>query len=148
MATLEERFWPKVDKSGDCWLWTASKRNGYGQLGLWKEGRVEYAHRIAYELLVGPIPDGLVIDHLCRVRHCVNPAHMELVTRGENVRRGEGQGGRFYKPKTHCIHGHPLSGKNLYVDPTGKRVCRACRREVDRRRNVRRRSGTDPVAGA
>ena len=85
-----ERFWEKVDKAGqdECWLWTANKTapNGHGRF-LGPGGQV-MAHRFAYELLVGPIPEGLVIDHLCRVRLCVNPAHLEPVTAEENIRRG------------------------------------------------------------
>ncbi len=88
--TREERFWAKVDRSGPggCWLWTASTREGYGYFGLGRrdEGMVD-AHRFAYELLVGPIPAGLEIDHLCRVRRCVNPPHLEAVTSAENKRR-------------------------------------------------------------
>ena len=78
-ATPEERFWAKVDKTDDCWLWTANRTNaGYGHF--WLDRRMVLAHRFAYELLIGPIPDGLTLDHLCRVRACVNPAHLEAVT--------------------------------------------------------------------
>src|SRR6266496_2265386 len=91
---LVTRFWAKVDRSGGsraCWLWTGKTgRDGYGRIGLGGRGalvRVR-AHRFAYELLIGPIPDGLQIDHLCRVRHCVNPAHLEPVTQRENILRG------------------------------------------------------------
>jgi hypothetical protein len=90
---LAERFWEKVDKSapGGCWLWTAAtKSHGYGFVAIAKvEGRsiLRQAHRVAYELTHGPIPDGLEIDHLCRVRNCVNPAHLEAVTHSENCRR-------------------------------------------------------------
>lgn len=83
------RFWDKVDKDGHdgCWLWTdATSWNGYGRF--YTGSRVMSAHRLSYELAVGPIPDGLQIDHLCRVRACVNPAHLEPVTLAENIRRG------------------------------------------------------------
>lgn len=85
---IEARFWAKVDKTETCWLWTAAirRRSGYGVFS--HQARTMLAHRFAYELLVGPIPDGLVIDHLCRVRHCVNPDHLEPVTQRENLRRG------------------------------------------------------------
>lgn len=94
----EGRFWSKVDKAGPlpkwapflgpCWLWTGHlDRYGYANFGLGKHRMVK-VHRFAYELLVGPIPEGLEIDHLCRVRHCVNPAHMEPVTHAENMARG------------------------------------------------------------
>jgi hypothetical protein len=82
-----DRFWEKVDKSGECWLWQAGKCAGYGRFFV-PGSRPVPAHRWAYEALVGPIPDGLVIDHLCRNPACVNPAHMEPVTIVENVRRG------------------------------------------------------------
>lgn len=86
-----ERFWEKVDRRGpaDCWLWTATRtaKDGHGRFYP-ITGKGVLAHRFAYELLVGPIPDGLVIDHLCRVRLCVNPAHLEPVTAEENTRRG------------------------------------------------------------
>lgn len=94
--TPVERFWSKVDKSGDCWLWTAAVNpNGYAQFS--PNRRRVYAHRYAYELACGPIPNDLTVDHLCRVRHCVNPAHLEVVTRGENTRRGQTP-----RPCIHC----------------------------------------------
>ena len=85
---MDRLFWPKVEVTGACWLWTAScSRNGYGQ---WNDGtgRMVTAHRQAYETLVGLVPVGLDLDHLCRVRQCVNPDHLEPVTRLENLRRG------------------------------------------------------------
>ena len=85
MKTIEERFWDKVDKSGECWIWTASVRGpGYGQctIGHKKQG---YAHRYSYTLAYGPIPDGHEIDHTCHVRLCVNPDHLRAVTRKQNM---------------------------------------------------------------
>lgn len=92
---LEERFWEKVEKMAPdgCWFWLASTRNGYGQIGQWSKGTIDYAHRVAYEMLVGPIPAGLVLDHICRNPSCVNPAHLEPVTQAENLRRGAGRPG-------------------------------------------------------
>ena len=80
-----DRFWAKVDKGIFCWDWLGGKSNGYGRF--WVEGRLVQAHRWAYETMVGPIPEGLTLDHLCRVRYCVNPSHLEPVTLGENIRR-------------------------------------------------------------
>lgn len=128
-----ERFWARVDKDGPggCWLWTGHRTSGgYGGVAL--SGRSLRAHRVAYELLVGPIPEGLQLDHLCRVRLCVNPDHLEPVTQTENVRRGFGVGGINYR-KTHCPQGHPLSGENLIYRTAGTghlgRTCRICRAE-------------------
>lgn len=87
----EDRFWAKVQKTETCWLWTAAKNGpGYGQFGLGtREDGLVFAHRFAYELVVGPIPEGLVIDHLCRTPACVRPDHLEPVTMRENMRRGD-----------------------------------------------------------
>lgn len=119
-----------VDEATDCWVWikTIKSDSGYGVLHV--DNRIVYAHRHYYEQHVGPIPEGLVIDHLCRRRSCVNPAHLEPVTSGENVLRGEGASARSAR-KTHCKYGHPLSGENLYTHK-GKRHCRACGRRRSR----------------
>ena len=120
-----QRFWEKVDKSESCWLWTGGLvKGGYGQYNL--EGRCRQAHRLAYELAVGPIPDGLVIDHLCKNPRCVNPEHLEPVTRGENVLRGVGPTAENAR-KSECKRGHPLTPENLAPSKQGWRVCRACR---------------------
>jgi len=127
--TLEARFISKVsfpESSEGCWEWIGSKNHkGYGQFQ-WKY-RNYRAHRIAFELLVSPIEEGMVIDHLCRNRSCVNPWHMEPVTNKENIMRGEGHGSRNAR-KTHCPQGHPYSGWNLIVRiGHGSRECRTCR---------------------
>ena len=127
---LPERFWAKVspEPNTGCFLWAgAVDRKGYGQYraGSRRDGtrRTVRAHRLAYEELVGPIPEGLQIDHLCRVRCCVNPAHLEPVTNRENVRRGDL--GTKNTAKTHCPAGHPYDEANTRRS-AGKRRCRAC----------------------
>lgn len=127
MMTIQERFWPKVDKTDTCWLWTSTTTpNGYGQIS--RGGRnagMAYAHRVAYELLVGPIPEGLTIDHLCRVRNCVNPAHLEAVDHRTNVLRSESWTA-INARKTECPHGHPYDDTNTVIGTKGERRCRTC----------------------
>ena len=120
--TVAERFWEKVDATGVCWEWTASRnqRWSYGQFRL--NERTCRAHRVAYELLVGPIPEGLDLDHLCRNRACVNPDRLEPVTRAENLRRSP----ITTHNRTHCPHGHPYSPENTHRDRHGMRFCKAC----------------------
>jgi hypothetical protein len=113
LPNREEVFWSKVNKTETCWLWTDALQSGYGMSSI-APGLAIPAHRYAYQLLIGPIPEGLTLDHLCRVRNCVNPAHLEPVTRGENVLRGVGFAGVNAR-KTHCIHGHPFDEENTYL---------------------------------
>ena len=122
-----ERFWAKVDKSNltGCWLWTAYRNKlGYGQF--YDGVRLVPAHRFSYELVNGPLEPGKVSDHLCRNPGCVNPDHVEPVTRGENVLRGYSLSA-LNSRKTHCSKGHALSRDNLYVTPSGNRQCKTCR---------------------
>lgn len=128
VGDFNRRFWSKVS-GGDfteCWLWTASLNDsGYGQFAV--DGRPLRAHRVAYELMIAPIPDGLQLDHLCRVRACVNPWHLEPVTNEVNTERGEFRSTRPLT-KTHCRHGHEFTDDNTRIDPQGYRRCRTCER--------------------
>lgn len=127
-AAVISRFWRKVDRGvpGGCWLWT-DKGNGYGYGRLRVDGRNILAHRFSYELHVGPIPPGLELDHLCRVRACVRPDHLEAVTHAENVRRGTWPSA-LNAVKTHCKSGHEFNDQNTYIRPDGYRDCRVCDR--------------------
>jgi len=123
------RFWSKVNKTDTCWLWTGGVDNkGYAGLSF---GDVRVlAHRLAWVDANGPVPDGLQLDHLCRVRHCVNPAHLEPVTPGENVRRGDAGAwlAEWWRVQPTCRRGHPWTGENTRVTSRGYRLCRACSR--------------------
>jgi hypothetical protein len=127
-ATLDQALWSRVEKTDGCWLWGGAKSFGYGQLTFRRKGYK--AHRLAYELLVGPIPDGLQIDHLCRVRNCVNPEHLEPVTQLENQRRTQPYRNRWvpFEPGRTCRKGHPWTRENVLVWVGGKRGCRTCKR--------------------
>ncbi|WP_083543622.1 HNH endonuclease signature motif containing protein [Rhodococcus sp. 2G] len=123
ISTVEDRFFDKLSESSTgCWRWIARRdRDGYGQFRV--NRRTVVAHRWAYEFLVGEIPEGLVLDHLCRERSCVNPFHLDPVTVAENVRRAQ-------RPDllTHCANRHPWTPESLYLSPGGGRVCRLCKR--------------------
>jgi hypothetical protein len=126
-TSSEERFWSHVQKTSDCWNWTASVcTSGYGQFTY--KGRNRLAHRLAYELIRGDIPNGLTIDHLCRNRRCVNPSHLEAVPIGINVKRGT----NFIavnSRKTHCVNGHSFTKSNTYryhYASGWRRSCRTC----------------------
>jgi hypothetical protein len=125
-----DRFWEKVDASGDCWEWTANRHSqGYGKFNL--QGKTVMAHRVAWELLVGPIPEGLTIDHLCRNEPCVNPDHLEPVTMQANLLRGSNFVAQNAR-KTECLLGHPLVGDNVFVAGRNARFCRTCHRRRSR----------------
>ncbi len=129
MTDLDERFWERVGsfEPEGCWPWKGFVNDrGYGSLTI--NGRSYKAHRLSYEWANGPIPEGLQIDHLCRVRHCVNPGHMEAVTQATNIRRGVSPTAKNAR-KTHCPQGHHYDEENTYVKPSGYRICRICKRE-------------------
>lgn len=129
-----------IDPVRGCWLWQRGKNAaGYGYFGA--SGRNHRAHRWAYEQHIGPIPDGLVLDHLCRVKNCVNPAHLEPVTTGENKRRGNQR--NQHMGKTHCHRGHPLEGGNVYFRKNGWRRCRACMKQWPSRHGTGRKGGEE-----
>lgn len=120
-----ETFWTRVEKTNSCWFWKGAKTSaGYGHLVL--DGTHEYAHRLTYRLENGPITEGLHIDHLCRVRHCVNPAHLEAVSHAENVRRGLAPFGVL---RSECKRGHDISDpENVRELTNGTRQCLICHR--------------------
>jgi hypothetical protein len=142
--STRERFERKAVKNATgCWGWTGRffTTTGYTMFHMIspKHGRWQptTGHRVAYELYVGPIPEGLVIDHLCRNRGCVNPAHMEPVTRGENVRRGEAPSAVSVR-ENRCQRGHEFTPENTFIrsNRAGKRECRECIRARDRARTA------------
>lgn len=122
--TEEGRFWSYVRITNGHWLWRGykHKRDGYGRFSVGRKWH--QAHGYAYTKLVGEVPKGLVLDHLCRVRNCVRPEHLEPVTNAENVRRGR----NACRDKTECKHGHPFDEDNTRYTRSGRRVCRTCHR--------------------
>ncbi len=146
--STEDRFWAKVHKVEEprgCWEWIGLRTElGYGRFTIDGQGRK--AHRMAYELLIGPIPEGLEPDHLCRNHGCVKviadgfgPAHLELVTHQENLLRGVGFAAQHAKAK-HCPQGHPYDPRNTYRDTKGRRYCITCRRARDAARTQNRQA--------
>lgn len=124
MITEPDVFWARVTKSDDCWEWTGARTSaGYGHFRI-TGGGYEYAHRFAYLISTGPIPEGLVLDHLCRNPPCVRPDHLEAVTHAENVRRGLRP---YWAIRTECVHGHDITNPaNVYTAPAGDNRCRVC----------------------
>lgn len=125
-----------------CMEWQAGRRGRYAEFADGTPGGVS-AHRWAYEHFVGPIADGLVLDHLCRNTSCVNPRHLEPVTQQENVLRGSAPAA-INAAKSHCVNGHEFTAENTYLRPNGWRICRICRALADRKR----RNGSAPAVSS
>ena len=139
-----ERFWEKVHKTDTCWLWTASADSS-GSGTFWDGDRTMGAHRWSYVFHYGPVPDGLVIDHVrdrgCTSTLCVNPSHLEPVTHCENVLRGRAPTA-INAAKTHCKQGHEFTAENTYVTPDNCRGCRACIRTASASYKARKAAAT------
>lgn len=141
-GTIAERFWYRVpERGGGCWIWKGQVQlNGYGRFDS-GGGKQRGAHRVAWELTNGPIPSHLEICHKCDVRDCVNPSHMFLGTRKDNMQDASAKGRLpgWRGKQTHCDHGHEFSGANTQIDTRGKRRCRACSRRRTREGRERNR---------
>ncbi len=134
------RFWDKVKTVDSCWVWTASADSrGYGQFYLGPNKMVR-AHRFAYESMVGPVQDGLELDHLCRVPLCVNPQHLDPVPHRVNMQRQPDNIWERRARQEACKRGHPLSGENVRVYRGRKRTCLTCKRDSGRESMRRRRA--------
>ena len=129
-------FVNKIDFSDSgCWLWISSiNGSGYGMF--YADGKMKKAHRVSYEWFVGPIPNDLVLDHLCRVRNCVNPDHLEPVTQKENTLRGTSVSA-LNAVKTHCPQGHEYTEENTRIKQNGSRDCKVCNRERKKTKEYR-----------
>jgi len=150
----DESFWSKVDARGPCWEWRTAESGHYGEAPRAYRGISRLAHRVSYTILVGPIPVGLVLDHICRNPRCVNPDHLEPVTQGTNFRRGYHRSAVAHRGGV-CVAGHLMTPENTMVRGR-KKTCRECNRQwqreyrqknlervraYDRARNRRRRNG-------
>jgi hypothetical protein len=140
------RFKEKLLERDGCLVWSGvTDRKGYARFRA-ADGKKVFVHRFAYELSKGAIPQGLVIDHLCRNRACCNPDHLEAVTNEENIRRGNV--GSPQRSRTHCPQGHEYSPENTYVPPSGERQCRICKRENGKKHEAKRTAKRAALRGA
>jgi len=154
LAARKDQLLANVRVTETCWIWTGKPTsNGYGRFGL--DGNMIAAHRASYLLFVGPIPEGLELDHRCHTddtecpggsscphRRCVNPEHLEPTTHLENVQRG--RGGQLQLARTHCPQGHPYDADNTFMRADGARGCRICRNDRSRKCKARKRAQTAP----
>jgi hypothetical protein len=139
--TVLNRLIVNLEQRGECWAWTRSKnKDGYGQISVMHA--MVRTHQVAYELFIGPVPEGLQLDHRCRVRCCANPWHLEPVTSAENTRRGNASLSLPDRSQwTRCKNGHAFDERNTYVHPvTGYRNCRRCRADRQKRYDDARRA--------
>lgn len=138
---VEDRLFPKLDADGPCWLWTGAKnRGGYGVINQGRTVGVAIVHRFVWELLVGPIPPGADLDHLCRVRECANPDRLEPVSRAVNVARGAH---RAKAPRrTECVKGHPFTPENTLPNGDHGRACRQCKNESNRAYRAKKKAAS------
>lgn len=139
----KERFWSKADKSGGpdaCWPWMAALNDkGYGHFTLKRfEANGSRAHRISVLLSGRDIPEGMVVDHVCKNRRCVNPSHLRVVTQKENVTQNSLSYQAINAAKTHCIRGHEFTPENTYLRSEGRR-CRTCRKILGAEQHARRK---------
>lgn len=140
LSDAKERLLAGTSKSAGCWEWQGQvDRDGYGRMTV--NYRPHLVHRVAYELFIGAIPEDYEIDHLCRNRPCVNPAHLEAVTKRENSLRSLSPPA-INAQKTHCIHGHEFTPENTRIDKSGRRGCRACGREQMRKYYQQRKAAS------
>lgn len=146
---VEDRFWEKVARSDGCWEWLGPKTRGYGTFHVLRDGvrRTVKAHRFAYELVKEQIPAGLEILHSCDNRGCVNPSHLSVGTRSDNMRDMVAKGRGNFAGRallTHCVHGHEFTPDNIYWTKQGHRKCRECLLAGQRAAHLRKNPGITP----